>query len=204
MNSKLRKIIRDVAITALVGILPNGKADATIISASVDKKLSLLPGNGHDITSNKSIPILRYVYNYATDDGMFHRSHRSHSSHSSHRSHYSSTSGTSNVKSTIKDSVNNYNRVVHPVNPNANIIKSVTTPTLGSRTLKYGMQGEDVLELKKALVKAKCYKMGDYEILDGNFDQKTHDAVNLFKKNHQLSQDGLVDAVVTYHLKNGQ
>lgn len=202
MNSKLRKIIRDVAIGALVGIFPNGKTDAAIISRSIDERLSLLSNNDPNISSNRPGTTLRYAYNFATDEGMFHRSHRS---HSSHRSHYSSTSGSGTTTTPPKTTTNtNTNAVVNQgrVNQNQNTIKPNSSFNLGDRTLKFGMQGNDVLELKKALIKSKCYKVGEYEILDEKFDQKTHDALNLYKKNHQLTQDGLADAVVIYNFKN--
>lgn len=202
MNSKLRIIIRDVAIGALVGIFPNGKTDAAIISRSIDERLSLLSNNDPNISSSRPATTLRYAYNFATDEGVFHRSHRS---HSSHRSHYSSTSGTGTTTTPPKTNANtntssgavNSVRNTNPVQNN-----TIATYSLGDRTLKFGMQGNDVLELKKALIKAKCYKVGEFEILDEKFDQKTHDALNLFKKNHQLTQDGLADAVVIYNLKN--
>ena len=208
MNSKLRKIIRDVSIGALLGIFPNGKTDAAIISSSIDERLSLLSNNDPNISSSRPATTLRYAYNFATDEGMFHRSHRS---HSSHRSHYSSSSGTGTTTTppkTNSNTNNNTNTSSGAVNnmkntyPIPNNVNSNTTLTLGDRTLKFGMQGNDVLELKKALIKAKCYKVGEYELLDEKFDQKTHDALNLFKKNHQLTQDGLADAVVIYNLKN--
>jgi murein L,D-transpeptidase YcbB/YkuD len=204
MNPKLKKIIRDVAIGALVGIAPHGKADAGIISASLDDRLSLLSNNDHDIATEKPIAKLTYAFNYATNDGMFHRSHRSHSSHQSHYS--SSTRSTSPSPSTgtstgtsTKTNVNNINRLVDQ-NQNSQVINN--TSTLGSRNLSKGMQGNDVLELKKALVIAKFYKMGEYEVLDDIFDQKTVEAVNSFKKSKGLSEDGRVDAVVIVHLKN--
>jgi hypothetical protein len=203
MNSKLRKILRDVAIGALLGIFPNGKTDAAVISTSIDERLSLLSNNDPNISSNRPGTTLRYAYNFATDEGMFHRSHRS---HSSHRSHYSSTSGTGTTTTpkTTTNSSTNSNAVVNQPRPiqNQNTIKANSSFNLGDRTLKFGMQGNDVLELKKALIKSKCYKVGEYEILDEKFDQKTHDALNLYKKNHQLTQDGLADAVVIYNIKN--
>jgi hypothetical protein len=202
MNSKLRKILRDVAIGAILGIFPNGKTDAAIISTSIDERLGLLSNNDPNISSNRPGTTLRYAYNLATDEGMFHRSHRS---HSSHRSHYSSTSGTGTTTTPPKTTTNsNTNAAVNQnrVNPNQNAKISNSSFTLGDRTLKFGMQGNDVVELKKALIKSKCYKVGEYEILDEKFDQKTHDALNLYKKNHQLTQDGLADAVVIYNIKN--
>ena len=83
MNSKLRNIIRDVAIGAIVGILPNGKLEAAKISSGIDEKLSLLSNNDPNISTNRPNLTLKYVYNYATNDGMFHSSHRSHASHAS-------------------------------------------------------------------------------------------------------------------------
>src|SRR5450759_237885 len=112
MNSKLRKILRDVAIGALLGIFPNGKTDAAVISTSIDERLSLLSNNDPNISSNRPGTTLRYAYNLATDEGMFHRSHRS---HSSHRSHYSSTSGTGTTTTpkTTTNTGTNSNAVVN-------------------------------------------------------------------------------------------
>jgi murein L,D-transpeptidase YcbB/YkuD len=192
MNSKLRNIIRDVAIGAIVGILPNGKLEAAKISSGIDEKLSLLSNSDPNISTNRPNLTLKYVYNYATNDGMFHTSHRSHASHASGSSG-SVRSVTSNPKP-----VTDQNAVQQVTNTD----NTKASYTLGQRTLKKGMEGDDVLELKKALVQAKCYKMGEYEVLDNLFDQKTVEALNLFKKNHQLTQDGIADALVFVQLKN--
>jgi len=192
MNSKLRNIIRDVAIGAIVGILPNGKLEAAKISSGIDEKLSLLSNNDPNISTNRPNLTLKYVYNYATNDGMFHSSHRSHASHASGSSG-SVKSVTSNPKP-----VTDQNAVQQVTNTD----NAKASYTLGQRTLKKGMEGDDVLELKKALVQAKCYKMGEYEVLDNLFDQKTVEALNLFKKNNQLTQDGIADALVFVQLKN--
>ena len=196
MNTKLRNIIRDVAIGAIVGILPNGKSEAAKISSGIDEKLSLLSNNDPNISTNRPNLTLKYVYNYATNDGMFHTSHRSHSSHASHAS--GSTGRVRSVPTTTAQPTNDQNAIqqnTNTNNPNASY-------ALGQRTLKKGMVGDDVLELKKALVRSKCYKMGEFEVLDNIFDQKTVEAVNLFKKNHQLTQDGIADALVFVQLKN--
>ena len=206
MNEKLRRIVRDVAIGALLGIFPGSRVDAAFVSKSVDDKLSLA-NDDNNITTNRPGLTLRYAYNFATDEGTFHRSHRSHSSHSSHRSHYSSTSGTNNANTNQKTNTNTNttpnNAVRTNVTPiqNQNINREVVY-TLGSRNLQKGMSGDDVLELKKYLVKAKCYKMGEFEVLDNTFDQKTQDAVNVYKESKKLTKDGIVDAVVIYNLKN--
>ena len=196
MNSKLSKIVRDVTISAILGIFPSGKTDAAIISTSIDERLSLLSNNDPNISSNIPATTLRYAYNISTEEGMFHRSHRS---HSSHRSHYSSTS---TVRDTSVKTNSGTRNNFKPASSTRSNVNTNTILSLGDRTLKFGMEGNDVLELKKALIKAKCYKVGEYEILDEKFDQKTHDALNLYKKNHQLTQDGLADAVVIYNLKN--
>jgi len=192
MNSKLRNIIRDVAIGAIVGILPNGKSEAAKISSSIDERLSLLSNNDPNISTNRPNLTLKYVYNYATDDGMFHTSHRSHASHAS------GSSGSVRSVTTNPKPVTNQNSVQQVTNTD----NTKASYTLGQRTLKKGMEGDDVLELKKALVQAKCYKMGEYEVLDNLFDQKTVEALNLFKKNHQLPTDGIADALVLVQLKN--
>lgn len=192
MNSKLRNIIRDVAIGAIVGILPNGKSEAAKISSSIDERLSLLSNNDPNISTNRPNLTLKYVYNYATDDGMFHTSHRSHASHAS------GSSGSVRRVTTNPKPVTNQNSVQQVTNTD----NTKASYTLGQRTLKKGMEGDDVLELKKALVQAKCYKMGEYEVLDNLFDQKTVEALNLFKKNHQLPTDGIADALVFVQLKN--
>lgn len=195
MNSKLRNIIRDVAIGAIVGILPNGESEAAKISSSIDERLSLLSNNDPNISTNRPNLTLKYVYNYATDDGMFHTSHRSHASHASHAS---GSSGSVRRVTTTPKPVTNQNAVQQI--PSTDNTKA--SYNLGQRTLKKGMEGDDVLELKKALVQAKCYKMGEYEVLDNLFDQKTVEALNLFKKNHQLPTDGIADALVFVQLKN--
>jgi len=202
MNSKLRKIIRDVALGALVGILPSGKADATIIGSTIDDRLSSLDSDPN-ISSDRPVPTLKLVYNTATEEGMFHRSHRS---HSSHRSHYSSSSGTNvttTKPTTTKPTTNTSSSQGIMTTPNKSIPSNSTSDkTFGGRNLKIWMVGNDVLELKKELVKAKCYKMGEFEVLNDTFDEKTENALNLFKKNHQLKEDGIADAVVFYHLQN--
>ena len=198
MNSKLRKIIRNIAIGSLVGILPNGKSDAATISSSIDERLGLLSNNDPDISAEKPNLTLKYVYDYATDDGKFHASHSSHASHASHYSS-SSSSGT-DASNKVTNTVTDQNTVTK--NPNNYNSNSSSTYKFGDRTLKFGMEGTDVLELKKALIQAKCYKMGEYEILNDKFDDKTLSSLNLYKKNHQLTQDGLADALVYYHLKS--
>ena len=66
----------------------------------------------------------------------------------------------------------------------------VSKTTLGSRTLKKGMKGDDVKELQQKLIQLK-YDLGKYGA-DGDFGAKTDAAVRAFQQNNQLTIDGIV------------
>lgn len=62
--------------------------------------------------------------------------------------------------------------------------------TLGSRTLKKGMKGDDVKELQQKLIQLG-YNLGKYGA-DGDFGEKTDAAVRTFQQDNNLTIDGIV------------
>jgi len=116
------------------------------------------------------------------DDDVYslisHRSHRSHSSHRSHYSHYSSRTST-------------------PSTPTPTRTETVTSHELGSRALKIGMEGEDVLELVK-LLKNEGYNL----ILNKKFDGILLTVVMDFQSKVGETTDGIVGPLTIYYLKN--
>lgn len=60
--------------------------------------------------------------------------------------------------------------------------------TFGSRTLKYGMSGDDVVALQSFLME-RSYSIGS---ATGYFGTKTLEAVKQFQRNNALVPDGIV------------
>lgn len=69
---------------------------------------------------------------------------------------------------------------------------------LGDRTLKKGMKGEDVSALQTALVYDLHYNIGDYgakkDGVDGEYGNKTVEAIKHFQNEKKLSVDGIYGA----------
>ena len=84
------------------------------------------------------------------------------------------------------------------VSPNVLMyLKSTASPSEGLSnsysSLSWGNTGQEVLELKKLLVRKKLLKQRDGEGLNNRFDDATEAAVKAFQLSRGLSQTGVVD-----------
>ena len=77
-------------------------------------------------------------------------------------------------------------------------LKSTEGVTNTVRTLKFGMEGQDVKELQEALT-LREYSLGK---IDGDFGQKTKTAVIAFQKDAGLTQDGVFGPKTRKALEN--
>ena len=68
----------------------------------------------------------------------------------------------------------------------------IETPTLGSRVLKNGSEGDDVKQMQAGLIRLG-YDLGRWGA-DGDFGDQTEMAVKQFQKNHGLEASGRFDA----------
>lgn len=114
-------------------------------------------------------------------------SHRSHRSHSSHRSSYTSPDEKKKPESTPKRPDRRQQ------SEELRLYQSGT-----SRTLKKGMKGPDVVELKK-LLQNHGYKLP----LTENFDDLTEIIVKDFQAKNDIPDDGIVAPLTLYMLKQG-
>jgi peptidoglycan hydrolase-like protein with peptidoglycan-binding domain len=68
----------------------------------------------------------------------------------------------------------------------------IKTPTLGSRVLKNGSEGDDVKQMQAGLIRLG-YDLGRWGA-DGDFGDQTEMAVKQFQKDHGLEASGRFDA----------
>ena len=187
MNFK--KIAQKIALTALAGITVSNNT----VMGSNDNNLNALLGNENEdkfkISEDKPILILKktavdfdkYIKNPA--------SHRSHRSHSSHRSHYSSRTY-SPPSRTYSPSKSNNTKVY--TSPN-------TSLSLGSRTLKYPMSGDDVKELNTIL-----YEKGfltSFDRYSNTFSSSTKEAVEKIQKQNAIEVTGVVNSLTLIYIR---
>lgn len=93
------------------------------------------------------------------------------------------------------------NSATENISNNKTFPSSTSTQTLGERVLKFGMEGQDVKELKEYLVNLGYLKQSDFEFGKLKFDQKTKEAVQYFQRAKRISVDGIVGRTTLQYLK---
>lgn len=204
MKDKAKKIIRNILIGAVASLYH------TDVSGTENSPKLLLEGlNGEDkkdaisTLKNKIYKnVLKISSNGDTKLIAGHRSHRSHSSHRSsggghysHASHYSSSNGVGSHSSPSSSSSTSASKPVP---------KTYKTYSLGDRSLKSGMYGNDVSELTSLLVKKK-YLISSWITMQNGYplyNTKVIDAVKRFQKDAGLTQDGVFTSSMTSKLQN--
>lgn len=215
MTDKAKKVIRNILIGA-IATLYNTDVQASTNGANAisdgfseaDKK-GVLRAIGRRMFKN----VLQLTRNGDTKILAGHTSHRSHSSHSSHRSsrgghtshasHYSSTNTvrtTPTVKKTTpkQETVSNTQKAKNTTRTNTvastNPAKTFRTFSLGDRTFRKGMYGNDVYELTSLLV-SKMYmrrswisKKQGYPVYDSQVER----AVRQFQKDLGAPETGII------------
>lgn len=150
----------------------------------------------------KSKYVLRKKVNedgYTMAKHVSHSSHRSHTSHRSHRSHSSHSSHSSSNHSSHYSSnhSSHYSSSTTPPKKETPPKSELKYFVLGSRTMKYGDQGTDVLAAQNYLIK-KGYQVST----DGKFSFTMEIAVKLFQEANELSNSGVIDEITLYFLMN--
>jgi murein L,D-transpeptidase YcbB/YkuD len=190
---KLRDLVRSVilgsgaALTAAGGNAARGDVpDIPPLTPPDDRNLSL-----KQQVSSDQPPTLVLKKVALSDDWTLasHRSHRSHSSHRSHYSSYSSPDTSSRPKASPESTPKKENPAREPSGASS-------TQSVGARTLRKGMAGPDVIELKKLLV-SKGYKLQ----LTEDFDELTEVVVKDFQAKNGIPDDGIVAPLTLYMLK---
>lgn len=211
MKDKAKKIIRNVLIGAVASIY-NSNAQAAEGSTS-----PLLEGlNGEDkndavsALKNKIIKnVLQITKSGGTKLIAGHRSHMSHRSgggggggHYSHASHYSSYGGGGSSHSSHSSHSSSSYGTTYSAPKTAP--KTYKTYTLGDRTLKAGLYGNDVSKLTSLLVSKKYMNSSWITMQKGYpvFNTKVIDAVKRFQKDAGLAQNGVVTTSLVNSLEN--
>lgn len=200
MKDKARKIIRNILLGAVASVY-NTNAQATESSSS-----PLLEGLNNDDRNDAVSALRNKIFRNVlqiTKSGdtkliAGHRSHMSHRSgggggggHYSHASHYSSYGGGSSHSSHSSHSSSSYGTTYSAPKPAP---KTYKTYTLGDRTLKSGLYGNDVQELTSLLV-AKKYMNSSWITMQKGyplFNTNVVNAVKRFQKDAGLTQNGVV------------
>lgn len=195
MNEKLNSLIKKIILgTTAVGTAYAGELQITGYDALVKTKDNDAIKDGKEIKIKRPAFLLQKPSDQNFMKFLSHRSHRSHSSHRSHYSHVSSyTQPRENEQDSSDEKKKSYdkNRTVQPSQNENKLLYE-----FGSRTLKRGMNGTDVVELQEKLNKA------GYELkLDGNFGETTEAAVKDFQKKNNIEVTGIVDVVTIYYMK---
>lgn len=211
MKDKAKKIIRNILIGAVASIY-NSSAQAAEGSTS-----PLLEGlNGEDkndavsALKNKIIKnVLQITKSGDTKLIAGHRSHMSHRSgggggggHYSHASHYSSYGGGgSSHSSHSSHSSSSYGTTYSTPKPAP---KTYKTYTIGDRTLKVGLYGNDVSKLTSLLVSKKYMNSSWITMQKGYpvFNTRVIDAVKRFQKDAGLTPNGIVTTSLVNSLEN--
>lgn len=212
MKSKAKKLIRNILIGA-VASLYNTNAQAADASSS-----PLLEGlNGEDkkdaVNALKN-KIYRNVLQITSkgDTKLIagHRSHMSHRSgggggggHYSHASHYSSYGGGGSSHSSHSSHSSSSYSPVRTVKPKP-APKTYKTYSLGDRTLKSGLYGNDVSTLTSLLVSKKYLNSSWITMQKGYpvYNTRVVSAVKRFQKDAGLAQDGIVTSSLVSKLQN--
>lgn len=195
LNSLIRKVIFG-ATAAITTTTVNAHSDSEkqFIENIVPKEI-IETHHTTDITIPKLI--LQKPVQLLIDAFSFHRSHRSHSSHRSHASHYSSYTQPREEKPKREEPKKSGVVEEEKANSSSQEMKNTMIFEFGSRVLKRGMQGTDVIELQLILRK-KGYK--DIA-LDGHFGEEVEKAVKEFQKKMEIEETGKADVTTIYFLK---
>lgn len=198
MNNKAKKIIRSLLFSSALAVLGSNNSEA---KAENDSSLTIDPSNkgSKELIKKAKSTVLTNVIKIRRDGDMrliaSHRSHRSHSSHRSSRSGHYSSSGRSSGYSSGSSSLYSV--------PQSRT-KSPGSYSLGDRTLKLGVYGNDVSELTNLLIKNYYLKADNVQKRDGYsvYNSNIRNAIILFQNDAGLEQTGTTDNTTISKLKN--
>jgi murein L,D-transpeptidase YcbB/YkuD len=203
MKKNFQNVLKGIFISSLTSLCASNNAEASNIYDVSKLKVK----DDETAEQNKKQDLTqKFIIKVQSDNSYLIAGHTSHRSHSSHRSSSSTYSGSNSGSSSSGSSNYNYSTpsssgsTTAPDNTSAT--KSVTIDTtsiLGDRTLKLGMRGNDVLQLRKILIQ-KQFLVEDTEGENQLFDEKLRDAVVKFQKSVGLTADGIVGSKTVLYL----
>jgi peptidoglycan hydrolase-like protein with peptidoglycan-binding domain len=214
----IKDLARKVALTALAsiygssGIMAIADNDHKISAEDNEDRFNIQTNKPNLILKKPALDMDRYK-----DNPESHRSHRSHSSHrshysshnSGHLSHYSSYSGSNSNSSSSKSKSSSSNSIYTPYTPSKPNYSPPPTTTnslyeitysMGDRTLRKGMSGNDVKELKEFLIKYGYLQSSSIFGVTNDFDYQTKQAIIKFQKAKNISADGIVGQTSFYYI----
>lgn len=154
MKQSFKDLIKGVVASSIAAIVGSHGSQAAPSYSFSDGSEDALRENDSEVKKDLHKKLLLSL---TTDDDYYLTAHRSHSSHRSGSSHYSSShySSTTSTKSTGSSSRSSSATSTSGATTNTSVSRLSSSPTssLGSRTVKIGMSGEDVRLLSEYFIK---------------------------------------------------